>query len=148
MRILEDATIKIRLASADLIRTQNITDLNRIFWFVCFSFFKISPPKPLSDKRAFCFMHSLSYHCACPPGKVGTKQTVPATHAFSRLEAESVRLFDQPPVVPIDLYQRRLRAQPALIRQVASQTNDDARSMETQTEEVPQNVWIVAQFFP
>lgn len=69
---------------------------------------------------------------------------VPAISALSRLEAESVRLFDQPPVTLIDLYQRRLRAQPALIRQVASQTNDDARSMDTQTEEVPRNAWIVA----
>lgn len=59
-----------------------------------------------------------------------------AVRAVSRLEMESVRLFDQPPVTPIDLYHRKLRGQPALIRQVASQTNDDARSVEAQTDEV------------
>lgn len=59
-----------------------------------------------------------------------------AVRAASRLEVESVRLFDQAPVPPIDLYHRRLRGQPALIRQVGSQTNEDARSVETQTDEV------------
>lgn len=63
-------------------------------------------------------------------------ERVRAIRAASRLEIESVRLFDQPPVTPIDLYHRKLRWQPAVIRQVASQTNDDARSVEAQTDEV------------
>lgn len=59
-----------------------------------------------------------------------------AIRAASRLEVESVRLFDQAPILPIDLYHRRLRGQPALIRQAGSQTNEDARSVEAQTDEV------------
>lgn len=59
-----------------------------------------------------------------------------AIRAASRLEVESARLFDQPPILPIDLYHRRLRGQPALIRQAGSQTNEDARSVEAQTDEV------------
>lgn len=62
-----------------------------------------------------------------------------AIRAASRLEVESVRLFDQAPIPPIDLYHRRLRGQPALIRQAGSQTNEDARSVEAQTDEVSSN---------
>lgn len=62
-----------------------------------------------------------------------------AVRAASRLEVESVRLFDQAPIPPIDLYHRRLRGHPALIRQAGSQTNEDARSVEAQTDEVRSN---------
>lgn len=59
-----------------------------------------------------------------------------AIRASCRLEMESVRLFDQAPIAPIDLYHRRLRGAGARIRQAASQTNEENRSVETQTDEV------------
>ncbi|CAB1117592.1 unnamed protein product [Ectocarpus sp. CCAP 1310/34] len=64
------------------------------------------------------------------------KERVRAIRRVSRLEVESVRLFDQAPILPIDLYHRRLRGQSALIRQAGTQTNDDARSVEGQTDEI------------
>ncbi|CAM9816841.1 unnamed protein product [Ectocarpus sp. 6 AP-2014] len=66
-------------------------------------------------------------------------ERVRAIRGASRLEVESVRLFDQVPILPIDLYHRRLRGQPALIRQAGTQTNDDARSVEGQTDEIVQS---------
>lgn len=56
--------------------------------------------------------------------------------ASSRLDVISVRLFAQAPVTPLELYHRRLRGQGARIRQVATQTNDENRSVEMQTDEV------------
>lgn len=61
---------------------------------------------------------------------------VHAILAACRLETESIRLFDQAPIAPLDLYHRRLRGQSAKIRQTATQTNEDDRSVETQTDEV------------
>ncbi|CAM9720835.1 unnamed protein product, partial [Ectocarpus fasciculatus] len=66
-------------------------------------------------------------------------ERVRAIRGASRLEVESVRLFDQAPILPIDLYHRRLRGQPALIRQAGTQTNEDARSVEGQTDEIVQS---------
>ncbi|CAM9665679.1 unnamed protein product [Ectocarpus sp. 4 AP-2014] len=66
-------------------------------------------------------------------------ERVRAIRRASRLEVESVRLFDQAPILPIDLYHRRLRGQPASIRQAGTQTNDDARSVEGQTDEIVQS---------
>ncbi|CAM9530285.1 unnamed protein product, partial [Hapterophycus canaliculatus] len=63
-------------------------------------------------------------------------ERVLAVRAASRLEVESSRLFDQAPILPIDLYHRRLRGQLATIRQAGSQTNEDARSVDVQTEEI------------
>ncbi|CAM9298502.1 unnamed protein product [Scytosiphon promiscuus] len=63
-------------------------------------------------------------------------ERVLAIRAACRLEVTSSRIFDQAPILPIDLYHRMLRGQPAMIRQAGSQTNEDARSVDVQTDEI------------
>ena len=92
---------------------------------------KIASPKPRPLNQS---LRRIRFLGAGGAGDPRVKRVL-AIRSASRLEVESVRLFDQLPVAPIDLYYRRLRGQPPLIRQVATQTNEDARSVDTQTDE-------------
>eukprot|EP00752_Nemacystus_decipiens_P007144 g6397.t1 len=100
-----------------------------------FSVHSSADAKPSRRSSGFKMADAKALTRALAKGDPRTARVL-AIRAASRLEVESVRLFDQAPISPIDLYHRRLRAQPAFIRQAGSQTNEDARSVEVQTDEI------------
>lgn len=74
------------------------------------------------------FAHSLT------PQHHNTMHPLQKLKSLITLSETSIDLFSQPPLPAHDLYLREIRA--GSIRQTQCQTNDDARSMPTQTEHI------------